>query len=199
MSPARRAAARRLPPNVHRSEVVELPEGEDVVVAVVADTHGHPHPAAPELIRALGPRLIVHAGDIGDLEALTPLRAIAPLLAVRGNIDGAAPGFADSLDIELRAGARCLVKLLLTHIAVYGPRLRPEVAQLAEEHQARIVLCGHSHVPFLGKSKGLVMFNPGSIGPRRFQLPITFGELAIRSSGISLRHVSCETGQTWLP
>lgn len=199
MSPARRAAARRLPPSVHRSEVVELPEGEDVDVAVVADTHGQPHPNAPELIRALQPRLIVHAGDIGELGALEPLRAIAPLLAVRGNIDGALPGFADSLDIELTAGGRCLVKLLLIHIAVYGPRLRSEVARLAEQHQARIVLCGHSHVPFLGRSQGMVTFNPGSIGPRRFSLPITFGVLSLRSSGISLRHVSCETGETWLP
>jgi uncharacterized protein len=199
MSGARRGAARRLPAAVHRSEVIELPEGEDVDVAVVADTHGHPHPNAPVLIGALRPRLIVHGGDIGDPAALEPLRAIAPLLAVRGNIDGAMPGFADSLDIELMAGARCLVKLLVIHIAVYGPRLRPEVARLAASHQARIVLCGHSHVPFLGKSNGIVMFNPGSIGPRRFQLPITFGVLSIRPSGISMRHVSCETGETWLP
>lgn len=198
MSPARRAAARR-PVSVHRSEVVELPEGEDVDIAVVADTHGQPHPNAPELIGALRPRLIVHAGDIGELGALEPLRAIAPLLAVRGNIDGGLPGFADSLDIELTSGARCLVKLLLIHIAVYGPRLRSEVARLAVEHQARIVLCGHSHVPFLGKSNGIVMMNPGSIGPRRFQLPITFGVLSLRSTGISMRHISCETGETWLP
>ena len=57
MSPARRASARRLPASVHRSEVVELPQGEDVDIAVVADTHGQPHPNAPALIRALGPRL----------------------------------------------------------------------------------------------------------------------------------------------
>jgi uncharacterized protein len=184
---------------VHRSEVIEVSGDDAVDIAVVADTHGQPHPNASELIRKLSPRLILHAGDIGALSALEPLRAIAPLLAVRGNIDGAVPGFADSLDIELCAGARCLLKLLLIHIAVYGPRLRPEVARLALEHHARIVLCGHSHVPFLGKERGLVMFNPGSIGPRRFQLPITFGVLAIRPSGISLRHVSCETGETWLP
>ncbi|HWO14579.1 MAG TPA: metallophosphoesterase family protein [Polyangiaceae bacterium] len=197
MPPSRRprsAAARA----VHRSEVIEVP-GDALDVAVVADTHGQPHPNAPELIRKLSPALILHAGDIGAPSALDPLRAIAPLLAVRGNIDGAVAGFADSLDIELCAGARRLLKLLLIHIAVYGPRLRAEVARLALEHDARIVLCGHSHVPFLGRDRGLVMFNPGSIGPRRFQLPITFGVLAIRPSGISLRHVSCETGETWLP
>jgi predicted phosphodiesterase len=62
-----------------------------------------------------------------------------------------------------------------------------------------MVLCGHSHVPFLGRDKGLVVLNPGSIGPRRFQLPITLGVLDLAQTGISLRHVSCETGETWLP
>lgn len=199
MGSARRSSTRRTPASLHRSELVELPEGQDVDIAVVADTHGQPHPNAPELIARLNPHLILHGGDIGALGALDPLREIAPLLAVRGNIDGAVPGFADSLDIQLMSGARRLLKLLLIHIAVYGPRLRPEVVRLASEHGARLVLCGHSHVPFLGKDRGLIMFNPGSIGPRRFQLPITFGVLSIRSTGISLRHVSCETGETWLP
>jgi putative phosphoesterase len=199
MTAVRRATARKGPASVHRSEVFRLSDAEAVDIVAVADTHGHPHPNAPALIRALSPQLILHAGDIGDLAALEPLRAIAPLLVVRGNIDGALPGFADSLDIELHARSRCLLKLLLIHIAVYGPRLRPEVARLASEHQARIVVCGHSHVPFLGKQGGIVMLNPGSIGPRRFQLPITFGVISIRPSGISLRHVSCETGETWLP
>lgn len=196
---AARASARKPPESVHRSERVRLPESGSAIIAVVADTHGQPHPNAAPLIRELAPQLIVHAGDIGAPAALEPFRELAPLLAVRGNIDGALPGFADSLDIELLTGSHRLVKLLLIHIAVYGPRLRPEVARLATEHEARIVLCGHSHVPFLGKQRGIVMFNPGSIGPRRFALPITFGVLAIEPSGISLRHVNCETGETWLP
>jgi hypothetical protein len=62
-----------------------------------------------------------------------------------------------------------------------------------------MVICGHSHVPFIGRDKGLIVFNPGSIGPRRFQLPIVFGVLRLGPGGISLRHVSCETGETWLP
>ena len=87
----------------------------------------------------------------------------------------------------------------LTHSAGYGPKLRAEVARAARACSAGLVLCGHSHVPFIGRDKGLVLFNPGSIGPRRFHLPITFGVLSIRPTGIGLRHVSCETGQTWLP
>jgi putative phosphoesterase len=166
---------------------------------VVADTHGMPHPNASTVIAGLKPDVIFHAGDIGDLGVLDGLRQLAPLFAVRGDIDARTPGLADTMDIELRSSERSLLKLLLIHIAVYGPKLRAEVARLAGDHAARVVLCGHSHVPFVGRDKGMVLFNPGSIGPRRFQLPITLGHLQVSPSNISLRHVSCETGETWLP
>jgi putative phosphoesterase len=194
-------AARRKPAvgASHTSEVVEASAQGELDVVVVADTHGQAHPNAARLIRALAPGLILHGGDIGEPSVLEPLREIAPLLAVRGNIDARLPGYVDSMDIEFVAGQRSLLRVLLTHIAVYGPKLRAEVARLAAEKSARIVVCGHSHVPFLGRDRGLVMFNPGSIGPRRFQLPITFGVLSIKAGGISLRHISCETGETWLP
>jgi putative phosphoesterase len=193
---ARRNSAAR---TSHSSEVVEASAQGELEVVVVADTHGQAHPNAARLIRALSPGLILHGGDIGEPSVLEPLREIAPLLAVRGNIDGRLPGYVDSMDIDIVAGERSLLRVLLTHIAVYGPKLRAEVAALAKDRSARIVLCGHSHVPFLGRDRGLVMFNPGSIGPRRFQLPITFGVLSIKPTGISMRHVSCETGETWLP
>jgi putative phosphoesterase len=183
----------------HSSEVVLVSEAGALDVVVVADTHGQAHPNARPLIERLAPKLIVHAGDIGDVGVLEPLRELAPLLAVRGNIDARLPGFVDSMDIDFVRGGRSVLKVLLTHIAVYGPKLRSEVARLAASCSARVVLCGHSHVPFLGRDKGLVMFNPGSIGPRRFQLPITFGVLSIRPDQVSLRHISCETGETWLP
>jgi putative phosphoesterase len=184
---------------VHDSKVVQTGDEGQLDVVVVADTHGQAHPNARPLIERLAPDLILHAGDIGDVSVLDPLRTLAPLYAVRGNIDGRAPGFVDSMDIDFKSGERSVLKVLLLHIAVYGPKLRAEVARLAADCSARVVLCGHSHVPFLGRDKGLIMFNPGSIGPRRFQLPITFGLLQITSQKISLRHISCETGETWLP
>ncbi len=196
----RKSSARGTPArSAHTSEVVATSASGALEVVVVADTHGQAHPNAARLIRALAPGLILHGGDIGEPSVLEPLREIAPLLAVRGNIDGRLPGFVDSMDIDFVAGERSVLKVLLTHIAVYGPKLRAEVARLATSCRARAVLCGHSHVPFMGRDKGLVMFNPGSIGPRRFQLPITFGVLSITPGGISLRHVDCETGKTWLP
>ena len=184
---------------MHRSEVVRASEKGEFKVVLVADTHGQPHPNARALIQRLAPDLILHAGDIGDLGVLDGLGELAPLLAVRGNIDGRAPGLADSMDIDFVAGERSLLKVVLTHIAVYGPKLRAETARLASEHHARMVLCGHSHVPFMGRDKGFVVFNPGSIGPRRFTLPITLGTLQIGPGGISLQHVSCETGEPWAP
>ncbi len=179
--------------------MLELPPERAFNAVVVADTHSHPHPNARPVIAGLKPDVIFHAGDIGDLSVLDGLRELAPLFAVRGNIDARTPGLADTMDIEFRSGERSLLKLLLIHIAVYGPKLRAEVAKLCSAHAARVVLCGHSHVPFMGRDKGMVLFNPGSIGPRRFQLPITLGLLQVSLGAISLRHISCETGETWLP
>ena len=195
-----RTAATATP--THASEIVRLPllaAGADVDVVVVADTHGNPHPNTFPLIEKMAPPVILHAGDIGDLSVLTHLRQRAPVLAVRGNIDEHAAGLPDSMTIEFVAGERPVLKVLLTHIAVYGPKLRAEVARQARGCAADLVICGHSHVPFIGRDKGLVVFNPGSIGPRRFTLPIVFGVLRLSPTGISMRHVSCETGETWMP
>ena len=168
-------------------------------VAVVADTHSRPHPAAYDRLRALSPAAVLHAGDIGDLQVLEDLAQIAPVHAVRGNIDERAPHLPDVLSIDIRAGGDSALKLLLMHIAVYGPRLRADAARLAADAGARVVVCGHSHVPFLGRDRGLTVFNPGSIGPRRFHLPIVFGTIAVTPTGVRLAHVDCETGRAWSP
>ena len=183
----------------HSSETVILPASGDVEIVVVADTHSQPHPRAHALIESLTPTAILHAGDIGELSVLTSLRRVAPVLAVRGNIDVHAPSLPDSMSIDFVTDGNAVLRVLLTHIAVYGPKVRAEVARQARDLSADLVICGHSHVPFIGRDKGLVVFNPGSIGPRRFHLPIVFGVLRIGPSGISMRHVSCETGETWLP
>jgi uncharacterized protein len=192
---------RAIAPNTstHASHDVRLPADADVDVIVVADTHGHPHPGAYALIERLAPPVILHAGDIGDLSVLASLRQVAPVLAVRGNIDGHEPSLPDSMAIDFLASGHRVLRALLTHIAVYGPKLRAEVARLARAHAADLVICGHSHVPFIGRDRGLTVFNPGSMGPRRFHLPIVFGVLRLGPRGISMRHVSCETGETWQP
>jgi putative phosphoesterase len=179
---------------------VQLPlaAGGSFRFAVVADTHSKPHPATAERLAELKPDAILHAGDIGELAVLDELSKQAPVFAVRGNID--APSEVPELRlIELVCGDVLKLRILLVHIAVYGPKLRAEVARVAATERASLVVCGHSHVPFIGRDRGLGIFNPGSIGPRRFQLPIVLGALDVDSSSARLRHIDCETGQTWTP
>jgi len=167
--------------------------------AVVADTHSHPHPAAEERLVALRPDAILHAGDIGDLGVLDQLARIAPVYAVRGNIDVQAHEVPEVLTLELRKDEALKLRILLVHIAVYGPKLRADIARLAGGERASLVVCGHSHVPFIGRDRGIGVFNPGSIGPRRFQLPIVFGTIDVTPTSAHLAHVDCETGAPWTP
>jgi putative phosphoesterase len=177
---------------------LSLDESHGLRLALVADTHSRPHPNAARFIAELAPRAILHAGDIGDLRVLDDLAQIAPVIAVRGNIDERAH-VPDVVSIDVRAGEDSALKLLLLHIAVNGPRIRADAAQLAARHGARMIICGHSHVPFVGRDRGLTVFNPGSIGPRRMHLPIVFGVLEIVDAKLSVRHVDCETGRDWSP
>lgn len=185
--------------SVHESHVLPVPSDRAFRIVVISDTHGRPHPNAREVIGDLAPDAILHGGDIGELDVLDPLRSLAPVFAVRGNIDARAPGVPDSIDLELKANETSLLKLLLVHRAVYGPKLLSDAAALARRTACSLVICGHSHVPFIGRDKGITLFNPGSIGPKRFDLPITLGLLCVSAGGSTLKHVSCETRQTWLP
>ena len=165
-------------------------------LVVVADTHGRPHPSLGARIHALAPAHILHAGDVGDSAVLRGLEKHAPVTAVRGNIDGRLlPDFV-TLDVRGLEGA---FRILLTHIAVDGPRLRADVARIAAAEDASLVVCGHSHVPFAAADRGFTVFNPGSVGPRRFQLPIVFGLIELSAKGVSVAHIDCETGLAWTP
>jgi putative phosphoesterase len=169
-------------------------DGDSVRLAVVADTHSQPHDKTAERLAELKPTAILHGGDIGDLRVLDDLGEIAPVYAVRGNIDTHARDLPDVLTLDVGS-----LRIFMTHIAVYGPKLRSEVARMAKADKAALVVCGHSHVPFIGRDQGLTVFNPGSIGPRRFSLPIVFGTIDISPSGVKLQHVEAATGRTWLP
>ena len=119
----------------------------------------------------------------------------APVYAVRGNIDPYARDLPDVLVLALAAPAP--LRILLTHIPVYGAKLRAAVARMAKAEGAVLVVCGHSHVPFIGIDRGLTVFNPGSIGPRRFTLPVMLGTINVTPAGVKLAHVDAATGQTW--
>src|SRR5689334_2278846 len=103
------------PSLVKSSAKLPLDEGGTARIAVIADTHSRPHARAAEHIAALRPDAILHAGDIGDLAVLDGFAALAPLFAVRGNIDTRAPEVPDVLTLDLAGGGRTL-RLILTHI-----------------------------------------------------------------------------------
>jgi putative phosphoesterase len=190
---------------VKRSETLALRDGA-LTIAVVADTHSAPHAATRAHLTAIAPDAILHAGDIGEPRVIDELAEIAPVFAVRGNIDTRA-AFPDILTLDLVVGDLSegqsedhrRLRIFLTHIAVAGPRLRADVARMARAERASLVVCGHSHVPFIGQERELTVFNPGSIGPRRFHLPIVFGTIAVTPTGVRLAHVDCETGRAWTP
>jgi putative phosphoesterase len=181
-----------------RSATLRMREGGALRLAIVADTHSQPHPNTIGHLAARRPDAILHAGDIGDLEVLDALAGVAPVLAVRGNIDTRGQALPDILVVDLVGDERG-TRLLLLHIGVSGPRLRADVARLARSEGASMVVCGHSHVPFIGRDRDLTVFNPGSIGPRRFHLPIVFGTMDVTPSGVRLGHIDCETGEPWMP
>jgi putative phosphoesterase len=176
---------------------IPVPANGCVRLAAVSDTHSHPHPLTAARLAAIAPDAILHGGDIGDLAVLGELARIAPVYAVRGNIDTRARDVPDALVLDIASAAP--VRILLTHIALYGPKLRAPAARMARAEGATLVVCGHSHVPFIGTDHGITVFNPGSIGPRRFTLPIVFGTVDITPSGVRLAHVDVETGERWLP
>ncbi len=171
--------------------------GGPLRLAVVADTHSRPHPDAARLLKAYAPAAILHAGDIGDHEVLEVLGEIAPVLAIRGNIDVRSHDLPDVLTIAVE-GAPAL-RILLVHIGVAGVKIRADVARMARAEKASLVVCGHSHIPFIGEDRGLTVFNPGSVGPRRFTLPIVFGTMEMSAGRTRFAHVDAETGRAWSP
>lgn len=184
-------------PLKRQSAALKLRGDGTLTLVVVADTHSQPHAAIDERLAELAPDAILHAGDIGDEAVIDRLAAAAPVLVVRGNIDTRAT-HPDALTIDVVGEARRL-RIFMTHIAVSGPRLRADVARMARDEGAALVVCGHSHVPFIGRDRGLAVFNPGSIGPRRFALPIVFGLISITPDGVRLAHIDCASGLPWSP
>ena len=144
-----------------------------MIVGVISDTHGLLRPEAVELLR--GSEHIIHAGDIGAPEIIPQLEKIAPVTAIRGNVDTQAWArrFAETEVVELGG-----LFLYVIH-DVNAIDLNPKAARFAA------VISGHSHQPKEEKKDGVLYFNPGSAGPRRFKLPISVGRIEIIAGGLS--------------
>jgi len=138
-----------------------------IIIGIISDTHGLLRPEALEALQ--GSQHIIHAGDVGAPEILEKLANVAPLTAIRGNVDKG-------------TWARKLPETQVVEIAGISIYLLHDLAKLDLKPEAAgfaVVTYGHSHVPKQETRHGVLYFNPGSAGPRRFKLPITVGKLTI--------------------
>jgi len=144
-----------------------------MIVGVISDTHGLLRREAVELLR--GSEHIIHAGDIGAPEIIPELQMIAPVTAIRGNVDTQAwaQRFAETEVVEL--GGLFLYVIHDSHALDLNPQAAGFTA----------VISGHSHKPKQEAKDGVLYFNPGSAGPRRFKLPISVGRLVIVGGKVS--------------
>ncbi len=147
---------------------VEVP----LLIGVISDTHGLLRPEAVEALR--GSRHIIHAGDVGSPDILEKLFQIAPVTAVRGNIDK-------------EAWARILPETEVIELGGISIYALHDLARLDLKPQAAgfsAVISGHTHRPQQETRDGVLFFNPGSAGPRRFKLPISVGRLVIENGKV---------------
>ena len=144
-----------------------------MLLGVISDTHGLLRPEAVEALR--GAQQVIHAGDVGSPEILKKLATIAPVTAVRGNVDKDAWAQQLPQTQVLEAGG---ISIYLLH----------DLAQLDVKPEAagfRVVISGHSHIPKQEVRNGVLYFNPGSAGPRRFKGRVSVGRLRIDGGEVS--------------
>lgn len=142
------------------------------MIGVISDTHGLVRPELFDILK--GVELIIHAGDIGGPEVLNALETIAPVKAVRGNIDR--DQWADHIphDLVIEYGSHRFY--VLHELGLLD--LDPAAAEFSA------VISGHSHRPLAETKNGVLYLNPGSAGPRRFSLPIALAKLYTTKTGL---------------
>ena len=144
---------------------------KQMTIGVISDTHGLLRPEAIEFLKSSD--LIIHAGDIGNPDILEMLRSIAPTFAVRGNVD-------------YGAWAQQLPEKEVVEVADKFMYIIHELESLDLDPAGKFdaVISGHSHQPKNYQKDGVLYFNPGSAGPRRFTLPTTAGRITISQNGL---------------
>jgi putative phosphoesterase len=184
-------------------------------IGVVSDTHGYFDPRLPQLLA--GVTEILHAGDVGPQQVLDQFSTIAPVEAVRGNIDAGSLGLSPTLTRRYRGvEIHMMHELPKSQSALRGwGRAAPLAGKQAERcnqflrsfpEECRLVVFGHTNEPCLEVLAGKLFFNPGSAGRKRFSLPRCCGLLEISPAGVRATILSLERynnedlpGDVWLP
>jgi uncharacterized protein len=163
------------------------------VIGVISDTHGLLRDEAVAELR--GCDLILHAGDVGNLGIIERLARIAPVRAVRGNTDDDATVQAlpetDVIDLTSPNGGVSTDGRGPLAYLMHGHReldLDPVAAGF------RVLVHGHTHEPLVSERDGVLFFNPGSAGPRRFSLPVTVGKLRVRGADVEPEIIELKVG-----
>ena len=146
-------------------------------MGVIADTHGLLRPAAIAAFQ--GVERIIHAGDIDTPDVLQALRTLAPVTAVRGNVD-------------MGPWARALpltAALTIAQVGIDVLHNLDDLARMPATAGLRVVVSGHSHRPAIQKRNGVLYVNPGSAGPRRFRAPVSVVLMDVQSTRVEARVV----------
>ncbi len=151
-----------------------------MIVGVISDTHGVISKQALEALK--GSQLIIHAGDVGDPRVIERLEQIAPVYAVRGNTDRGR--WAQGLPMTQVVEVQDMYFFVIHDISMLD--LDPKAAGFSA------IIYGHSHVPKEEWKDGVLYFNPGSAGPKRFRLPICLGRMEITNGNIDVEIIDLE-------
>jgi putative phosphoesterase len=153
---------------------------EPILVGVISDTHGLLRPNALKALEDSA--LIIHAGDVGKPEILDALRSLAPVVAIRGNVDHG-------------EWAQSLPKTQITELGDVSMYVLHDLHELdldPAEAGFNAVISGHSHIPAIEQRNGVLYLNPGSAGPRRFSNPVSLAQITVQNGNISARIVSLD-------
>jgi uncharacterized protein len=142
-----------------------------MLIGVISDTHGLLRPEAVEALR--GVERIIHAGDIGKPEVITALEALAPVTAVRGNVDSGE--WSARFPVRQLVSVGDQVSILVLHNLndlKHGP----------PDQKLSVIISGHTHSPVIAEREGTLYINPGSAGRKRFKLPVTLALLKVEGT-----------------
>lgn len=148
-----------------------------MLIGVISDTHGLLRPEA--LVALAEAEQILHAGDVGNPEILTELGKIAPVTAIRGNVDV----HGDCSLLPATEAVELAGRLFYVVHSVHDLDIDPKAAQVD------VVVSGHSHKPRIERKNGVIYLNPGSAGPRRFNLPVSVALVTASEIGVEARIV----------